>query len=635
MFSRSSFSSGDMRRMFDYRYIVIFTILQTPVAVSTDACRSLANIQGTQYEVIGRPFCDYADKCVGITLHDSVVSCKEAYEAVTRLTVRPISVPPIVRIYPFLFDSDIDQEERDYQFSVVAHNFSSCAEPLLTLLNQLEHVADRFASRIIEFNYRYIYEESIDGPLLRNFTQLSRDIADTGECRWFCCLPEHRKHVRYSESMRRLGRYIQHQLHYLASRPMHETELVASSMAPWLHAFLYSLHQMGILYPQFLVDYGYALQILVRYHPQYTSDDGVWYILLDSQFWFSFSNESYFKRNENSSWEDVEDLFFANNDVVPPRNASLLLTLLAYELGLYFDDANAGDFAYIAKRIERIVYALEIIHISGEEGIDLPIDDAAMSHITSIIRYEHPHQSRVNHVTTQSLQRVFSRYLTLVEKAEILIPLPNYLPCVREIDLDHNFTLRYHPGTGYLLDEIVHDLLALSHDDMFLTLQLKMGWTNRTEIPDARTLITQILDLFLSPIADTFDPFAGDWLDDINDHYRDIQIALGRFIALLMTMDCTDSIVGRYIVGKGPSSTIFETVFFNSRFVKQGFYDLFLGGTLETIFENGQEFVDAIQAKYQTDPEEEESSRSEDSSLGNDGDMEQDYTDSDDDALSE
>ena len=448
----------------------------------------------------------------------------------------------------------------------------------------------------MDFNYRYIYEESIDGSLLRNFTQLSRDIAETSERGLFFG-----RFVRNSESMRRLARYIQHQLHYLASRPMHETELVASSMAPWLHAFLYSLNQMDILYPLYWDQNGYALKILVRYHPKYTlgtgyhSGDGVWYILLDSHFASPGSLESYFERNVGVLWEDVEDFFLAHGDSIPPRNASFLLQEIEYELDRYLKGQTLDVVQDASTRIERYTYALEVMHRTEKE-LDLVVDPGFMWSIVAFTRNEQRGNARENTVTVESLKRIFSPYFSPSEKVETLTLLPYYLPLVRAIDLNITLTLTHHTGTGFRLDEVVKDILALTNDKMFLTFDWMTREDDAAGVLDTETLIYEIMDLFISPGADTFDPFAGDLLDDINDHYRDIQIALGRFMGMLFSMGYVDCIVGRYIVGRGPLTTIFETVFFNSRFVRQGFYDVYLYGTLEQSFANGQEFVDAMES---------------------------------------
>ena len=580
------------------RLIALTGLIDIRRGLSLDPCTYLATFDGLQHTInqTTTPFCNYADICVGINLGDSRVSCQEAYETVTWLTAREIAIPPILEFYPLDMEQNVIDEETEYLNSTTRENFTSTCPSLRELLYRLEDLADRFSDRLSALNYRYMYEESVDGPLLRNFTQLSEDIYDTSEYQ-----PAYRKQVRNSESMRRLARYVSHMFYYLRSRPMHETEIFAASMAPWLHAFFYSLFQMDILYPDFFQSHGYALKILVRYHPLYTdhsTSEGVWYILMDSDYESNAISESVFDRNEDITWADVEDVFYSHHDDIPERNTTLLLEQLSRESVIYFSATTLDETRDSAMRIDRLTYALE--YMSMSEDIDEVCHPELIDQIITIARGEHSLEWFVNPLTIESLLRIFNPCIPPFQRAQLLNPLYNhaYIPPTRNNDDKREIFFNYFNGTGLVRDQVLQSLLSGTSDDFFR----KSIWGIRTDDPEFSNyhvrVIKEVMDMFLSPPeADTFGPEPDASLERPKMKYRNTQIALGRFLVLLLSLDAFHEIIDHYIEISSPTATLFETVFFNSRFVKEGFYHTYLRDDLEAKFATGREFVRAIREK--------------------------------------
>ena len=62
----------------------------------------------------------------------------------------------------------------------------------------------------------------------------------------------------------------------------------------------------------------------------------------------------------------------------------------------------------------------------------------------------------------------------------------------------------------------------------------------------------------------------------------------------MIKMDDPKYILNRYIRPPATDSTVFETLFFGSRYIQQGVYDIYLPGSIENIIGNGEELFSVL-----------------------------------------
>ena len=605
------------------RILGVTSLVLMQCADARDACMFLAASTAAapastpvEYEITGKPYCNYMDKCVGITSVSSggeLIPCKKAYEIISRRTAHRISVPPIVETSSVATDALICSEEQAYERSdaraILYPPRNSTSE---TILTRLEQLSDQIRDRITGMHYRFLYEDEIDGPLLRNFTDAIQTIVNPagGSDGPLSGTYFYRTYLRTSPSYRKLARLIGHILHHVASRPMNETELIIGSVAPWVHAFTHSLFMTKVVFPGFFKNYGFILKALVTFHPRYVSDDGIWYLYLESDFQTDPLELHLYERNERVTWDDMEDFFMLHTKTIPPRDPRLIMERLE-EMGTEYRSGNDLEESYAAAtQIEYLVYALE--YISTYENITRFASPALIRLILPLVRGDHFLYLTLNPVTVESLGRIFRDVLPLEDKAWLppQLSLFSYVPLVQTREWKRRITHRYHGRTGFHLAEIVENLMSQSRDDLFRQIEWDISTDDEDEDidpPDTFQAIPEIMDLFSADLGggnQSNTHTEPDSLDMCSHQLQihpsvaetkiDTQIALGRFVGILLSQNLLDVIIGTHMCAPQRNASIFETVFFNSRYVRQGFYDVYLEGSLEDTFVNGNEFLEAM-----------------------------------------
>ena len=77
---------------------------------------------------------------------------------------------------------------------------------------------------------------------------------------------------------------------------------------------------------------------------------------------------------------------------------------------------------------------------------------------------------------------------------------------------------------------------------------------------------------------------------------RKMHTALGRFLGISLRFSNLRKFLSQFIFAPSPTASIFETIFFNSYYVRNGVYDVIPTNILEHLFSNGQQLVNALRA---------------------------------------
>ncbi len=575
---------------------------QSPI----DVCTLLAsrNVSDT-FIVSGlsAPFCEYSNFCVGVNRRDIPLSCDDAFRELVNRALVLIEEPPIVWQISEPLHHMFQEAETGYvESSMLNHNefiYMNFDRETRELIDEMATITDEILERIFLSFPRLVYIEEIDGHLLRNFTEKARLLAspirsDDDDITTY---------EMQSDWMRKYAWCISMMLWHVNIQPLDQIEINIAAIAPWLHAFLKSTFFLNIVYPDLFQGYAWLLHRAAQFDPLYTDDDRVWYILLDSTV--TVQNEVVIHRHANLSWDIVEDVY----GYPLHRNGTLFVRHLVQhirECQAAWQVDEPDRISPLVQNIHRIVYAME--YMAFYDNVDFNTV-ATESDIRAILDHVHADTLRdvqMSSTALETLLRVFASSLTLEDKTLLLPTLEavtDFIPMqtcasVKEILVHYDYT-------GLRLPSLVSALLELDKHDLSLRVTFRPTGIYH---PSESRVLSDILDAFVSPFEQLFEVHnsSEDLLDEDANYYRlnrahafsdygkRVQIAFGRIIGLFIRFGNLNGILNRYIKPPRMNASVFETLFFGSRFIQQGVYDIYLAGSFEQSFINGQELCSVL-----------------------------------------
>jgi hypothetical protein len=594
---------------------VVFVAIIADVRAS-DPCTILQATDDASYELMDSgtipSYCYYNDFCWSLRKRDAPhepISCETAFQVLTNRNSEQIQELPIVLLIDEETHDLFAENEQCYteakDSSLDAMYYGGTDLSMRGLLDELASTTEQIVARIFDGFPRMIYVEAIDGPLLRNLIDIADKLSpDEEPDEDSDSINDVSKYVMRTESMRKFARAIAMMTEHVTIQPLRQTEKYIVAMAPWLHAFMKATFHLKILYPYFWNDYGWLLLRASTIHPLYDRESPIWYMLLDSRM----PHEIFTHRHDMITWEIVVDVFEDPSQV--ERDGEFLLRQLVANMTGYLQTQNSTEtfeehYQY-SVAIRNLVYAMD--YLSAFDAFDFmaitsPADLQTMEEV-----FGSNLGAGIGATAVRCLLRLFMRGLSpatwkrypplLSKTATENVPLrANYQ--AREIIVEYS-------GLRISRKHLFSTLLNFTKHDFMMGFEWAHMGIETKIFPD---MLGDMLDAFLSPFVGWFvmDSNGDDLLDILNDEsvfYRinpdfarshpAIQVALGRLIGLILWVRNPQQILNKYIKPPRPDSTVFETLFFGSRFIQKGFNDVYIADAFTASFRNGQELCTKI-----------------------------------------
>lgn len=590
-----------LRRFIVLSILAFVCFAQHPV---WDVCFDLAsaNITGS-YIVPGvaRPFCGYDDVCKNIRNRANPhvpITCNEAFESLTNKNNQRFQEPPIVsfigpRIGVFIALElefvESTRETREQQRNKIQSDLAR------SLIDSLGNTTQNIVDRIFGTFPRLVYDESYDGDMLRNLTETARLLSRDITLQRTLSVHPITIFVMQTSWMRQFTMCINTMMWHVAAQFLNQTDKHIVAMAPWLHAYMKTCFYLGIFYPDLYDHFGWLLRDVSTVKPLYTSEN-TWYMLL-SEF---VGDHLALYRNRNITWDMVEDMFNAP----VPRNGDYLLPFLVSNISEYLSLELTGNESQVDQRgmqIERLAYAMEFLFCFDS----FYVGSSMLNHddVQTIRRFLDLNSTHMDTATMESIVRIFKPIIPLRSRMDLtmsLLKVNANIP-ISAAYATRDFVIVYN-GRELMRDYLVYNLLKLTKYDF--TLSIRMQIAHATP-PDWETVANDMILAFLSPRVGLFQRInSTDNNGTIFTYYKMKPIyhpnvarnhlAFGRLLGILFQRLNPYQVLNRYIKPPRENATIFETLFFESRIIRHGFYDVYVADSIERDFQDGLELCTAL-----------------------------------------
>jgi hypothetical protein len=600
-------------------FLLLSGLLVGQTVVASDVCAILASTDTlNEFARLGvfTPYCDHSDSCVGLTRHetpDEVITCDDAFIILTNRNRHRVNEPPIVTQIDDETHILYDELETEYLSSnqtTSEARFQSQFNPnTRSLLESFATALEKVVERIFELFPRMVYQEDIDGPLLRNITHIANSLSpnDAVIAFLFGTIPRISKYVMQTDSMRKYARAIAMMMRLVSFRKIRETELLIVSMAPWLHAYFRVMFDLRIVYPHAQDEYEWLLLTASTICPLYTEGSpSTWYLLLDS----TVEPQPFSPRDRSITWESVVEVFGADSAV--EHDGEYLLRNLISNMTRYISlhDPEEEEFHNCTNSIRKLVYAMEFMaeFESFDFGEIATADDFCVIEDMMNVQTSNADED-VGLTSMEALMRLFLFGLNpyvLRDRLPRIDDATDYIPMQSNSPGAALFV--YYDEVGIRRDRLLNTLLSFTKHDFMMQVHL-IAVDADFPLSDPRELVADMMDVFFSPLTGWFEAEYSsddslDLLDDNAAYYRitphfansspSNQVALGRLIGFILWIRNPGNILNKYIKPPRQDSTIFETLFFGSRYIRQGFYDIYLADSLEMSYMNGKDFCTVL-----------------------------------------
>ena len=610
-----------MLRFIDKLLFINFLI---PTTISTtDVCCRLYQIRDQLRPEVGNfaltpgfagnASCDFHDICRGLQRDGDPISCKEAFELLTRHNERPpLETPPILMPAARYWDdvsSDMQESLRDKDSSRERRDLEHMSSDLRRDLYAMRRIATTILSRTTPMFPRFFYAEEIDGALYRELVTLADAVklamnrGDSDQC-----LVSVIKFLHRSRWIKHFAVQMASLVRYVAQLSLVEMEIAMISIAPTMHAYLYVCSHLDIDYFNSL-DWYWLLPLLSRYHPLYTTepDKLLWTVptLTDISVpvsiqigpdidWGHF-RELVWNTNQHPAPGSSNNLeFFANSFL------SCITELVALKSQLDAGDDVQEELETNVLHLHRLAYTLRFLN-RETEFLTCELHPNVLSAVAAIMAARSGSEFFLDHFAMTTLLRLTRSHLGRLWSFSQprFSTLPPYWG-------SQPLNVTYLPSGLPRLSEIVNGFTAvepfrLHHDGAF-------GWIVMGSSPP-KTLTDLYSDFlavliakpaFVRNTALPGQPFvAARYLQHLTDkQFRTHLIyhrALGRLIGSCLRDPKLRHLLAPYWITSSEPSTILETIFFGSHHVRRGVYDILPYGALEEMFPNAKALVNSLE----------------------------------------
>jgi len=558
VFPSNSFSS--MNR----RFLLYFILSATSARLYPSVCEKYR--LAFTADVTGPSVCNNAGYCEYLS-----VTCKAAFGKLMNLQKRLIDVPPILlRIG--------DDEVQAMRLNGDLYRLGK--SPLLPRgiaadLAAFQEAANIVLDRIFGSYPHMVFDMQIDGHILTelvaNATHLGTRISE-----W----PNRERDIRFviykSKAFQKFTYAIRVMFDHLAV-PGKTTEEIGAScvaFAPFVHAYMHVTHLLKVHVHQLFESRTSEdiIATMVRYHPLYTLDDGVWYIRM-SRAWFDWHQELPYTpipldsndlEHALSMMKSVSGITVVPSAHFDDDSTAPLTAVVNWESFPSTRTQTQHDsfrISYYVFRIMRENYGESFCYSNNFPNDTLPFIMAIPLSYASVALADMASELVPAHLLLNQI----------VPMSKTRVPILGQYNRVRIPIRQSNVT-----------QDILHGISMLS---MF-------GLSFITEFQFDDGKIVPAYDLIRHVLEDVYEngpPPNGQ---------RRYKIALGRLFALAIQSRKGLDVLARLIrsqEGLVEAPTIHETIFFSSHYIRSGFYDIYHEGTLESLFRNnGTRLIEAL-----------------------------------------
>ena len=582
---------------------------------TTDVCCRLYEIRGEIGSVNitatcggPRPFCDHHDMCSGMQVDgEPPLTCERAFELLTRHYERPpLEIPPILAStarFRREVSRDFINSLNDTDHFRDDHFFGQMRTVFQRVLLNAQGVVARITDRNTRMFPRILYNDEIDGTFYRRLKNITDRIKSSIDFSG----PESAqiviKYIHRSFWMREWSFQISSMVRYVAQQSLQDMELVMASMAPTMHAYLYLSSVLEIDY-EISIDWYWLIPLLSKYHPLYIQDpaDLVWLVPtipgnvvpVEIQVgpdidWAHFQDlvwEPYMTGDPDAFSRDLR-----NPDILA-RSALASIRRLVAVTGEEESEDTDNQFDELIQVLHRFAYTLR--YLGNETGIDLVgVNSETLEAVNRVISAGTPSGFEIDHFTLTTMLRLSRSQLTLATLWTLVIP---HTIKMRACDGFKEVNITYLPSGGPNISEFVNGILSI--DPYHLSQQEPFRWSihalSYSQLPS--DVHSDLLAMFFCSPVFTRTSFNGDDIYAINAHprnFKEIHIALGRLIGVYLRSPSLRLLLIPYWTRSHPTS-LFETIFFGSHYVRRGVYHVVPYGILEDMFPNAQALVSSL-----------------------------------------
>lgn len=582
---------------------LLFLNLLISITVSTtDVCCRLFEIR-EQIESLhiegtagSSPFCYGDDMCYGLTVDDRPIPCQAAFSIITRHNERPLDIPPIL-MPPARFTNvvqrDLSQSLRDLNTSRDFDDLQRMPPELAALIVSLSMIVDEISRRIALMFPRIFFDERVDGRLFQTVMIETNGIEELlhqndpiG--------PLVIKHIHRSLWMRKWSFHIHSIVRYIAQLSLVDMELAIISVAPTMHAYFYLCTKLEIDYKLFPKDLAWLQTLLSKYHPLYIADPhAVWVVpTIPGHRWESLE----IQLGSDIDWEHFEDIVWDRRRL--PQDSGLFAhqfveNILRLEnVGRHWSEPGIYD---VVQALHRNAYSLRYL---GAD-VDLKTLNATMmSAVTSVVAAFHQDRSsrlRMSEFQMATLLRLTRSQLNCKVLWEFTAHRSTRMRLCDEISsLNVTYIQSNHPNMQEFMSRI-HSI------DKFRLAQSKpLPWHMITH--SLSTVAPRsAYNLYRDSLARIFESamfIKHDHSDEsfftLNSDVRPVfLVVLGKLIGICLRSPALRSLLIPYFTRSQPTS-VFETVFFRSHYVRKGVYYVLPYGVLENMFPDAQALVRSL-----------------------------------------
>ena len=561
-----------------------------------DVCDRMSALQhdfADSILVLQKPYCDHRDICVGIVSRTSgmEISCKNIFHLLMSHQARFVDEPPILmplrtsfreiqRDYNEFMTSKDAGRENDDSLSTISENSRRLLRVMeVSVLEIVKHVQLLFP--------RIYYDDSVAGIDLRIFHRALNELFEE--------IPEHHpnalaitKYIYRSFWMGKWSSVITMMLKHLATLPMNEMEPMLVSYAPTIHSFLRTCSELNFVYSGHFQGYLWVLTSLVKYDPLYSPESRVW--VIPRPLTLVSTSSPVVPIDLQMDMDFLYQLLWQHPQCPEEFSKSLLTSIEEQDID------EMRKLAVVARYI-------------GESNIRVQLTLEQKAVIETMLGNDTRHRDFVDSFTLFTLVSIFKNQLSPNFEASIFgIPYSGYKKS------EHMKTLKIVYGfSGPSIEGFINQIMQLDKFDFFACATL--FW--RIDAPDSCLVgIPQTSDQLQQDLLKAFfdsDMFISEWSFDHADETavgrpvyqlrytspdrdRRLQTALGRLIGLsLRSPGSLRKNLLSYIVAESPESTIFETMFFSSYYIRNGVYDVIPFGLVEHRFANAAQLIRALE----------------------------------------
>ena len=608
---------------------LLFIIILIPTTTSTtDVCCRLYQIRDQLRPEVGNfaltpgfagnASCDFHDICRGLQRDGDPISCKEAFELLTRHNERPpLETPPILMAAARYWDdvsSDMQDSLHDRDASRERRDLGHMSSELKENLTEMQRIVLTIISRTTPMFPRIFYAEEIDGALYRELVTLADAVKlamNRGDSD--LCLVSVIKYLHRSRWMKEFAFQMASLVRYVAQLSLVDMEIAMISIAPTMHAYLYVCSNLGMNFFSSL-DWYWLLSLMSHYDPLYIREP-------DKLIWTVPTLPENTSPVSIQIGPDIDMAHFREIvwhfrwSPVPSQlhNVDALrwfFLCYIHELTQLSGEPDSDEevvdveeeSAKYVEHLHRLAYTLRFLGRDAERD-ETGLSGFMQSAITTVNLDVTASVFQLNHFTRTTLLRLTRSHLSRSSLWSFIQPpvstLPPYWGC-------QQLNVTYLPSGLPRLVEIVYGFSAvqpfrLHHDGAF-------GWIVMGSSPP-KTLTDLYSDFlavliakpaFVRNTALPGQPFvAAPYLQHMTDkQFRTHLIyhrALGRLIGSCLRDPKLRHLLAPYWITSSEPSTILETIFFGSHHVRKGVYDILPYGALEEMFPNAKALVNSLE----------------------------------------